>query len=75
MNRYTNAELAGIYFNYGPVNGNGRVAVRLHGERYLMRRHPNDQTFARVHQVLVEHGCFRATIDNTPVKSEIYLVA
>ncbi|GFY35395.1 hypothetical protein TNCV_194881 [Trichonephila clavipes] len=34
MNRYTNAELVDIHFNYGPANGNGLDAARLHRERY-----------------------------------------
>ncbi|GFW01121.1 hypothetical protein TNCV_1763591 [Trichonephila clavipes] len=73
MNRncYTNAELADTHFNYGHSNGNGRVAVRLHGERYLTRRQPNHQTFAREHQNLAEQGSFRDTIDDTTVKSEM----
>ncbi|GFU34322.1 hypothetical protein TNCV_1991181 [Trichonephila clavipes] len=40
-----------------------------------MRRQPNHQTFARVHQNLAEHGSFRATIDDTLINSEIDLVA
>ncbi|GFX08369.1 hypothetical protein TNCV_3268581 [Trichonephila clavipes] len=75
LNHYTNAKLADIYLIYGPANGNGCVAVRLHGERYPMRRQPNHQTFARVHQNLVEYGSFRAMIDDAPVKSEVDLVA
>ncbi|GFX88500.1 DDE_3 domain-containing protein [Trichonephila clavipes] len=34
MNRYTKAEFADIHFIYGLANINGRVAVRLYGERY-----------------------------------------
>ncbi|GFW95002.1 hypothetical protein TNCV_1465001 [Trichonephila clavipes] len=75
INRYTNAELADIHFNYVLYDGNRRVAIRLHGERYLTRRQPNHRTFARVHQNLAEHGSFRATIDNMSVKSEMDLVA
>ncbi|GFX16887.1 hypothetical protein TNCV_2518651 [Trichonephila clavipes] len=75
INRYTNAELADIHFIYGLANGNGRVVVRSYGERYSTRWQPNHQTLARVHQNLVEHGSFRATIDNTPVNSEMDLVA
>ncbi|GFU75532.1 hypothetical protein TNCV_2862481 [Trichonephila clavipes] len=70
MNRCPNTELADIHFNE-----NGRVAVRLQGKRYPRRRLPNNQTFSRVHQNLAEHGSFRATIDDTLVKSEMYLVA
>ncbi|GFW42492.1 hypothetical protein TNCV_4256871 [Trichonephila clavipes] len=72
MNCRTKAELVDIHFNYDPANGNGRAAVRWHGERYPMRQRP---TFARVHQNLAEHGSFRATIDDTPVKSKMDLVA
>ncbi|GFW79299.1 hypothetical protein TNCV_2477061 [Trichonephila clavipes] len=39
------------------------------------RRQPNHQTFARVHQNLAEYGSFKATIDDTPVNSEMDLVA
>ncbi|KFM66840.1 hypothetical protein X975_13821, partial [Stegodyphus mimosarum] len=35
----------------------------LFGERYPMRRQPNHQMFAWVHQNLVEHGSFRARIE------------
>lgn len=65
MNRYTNAELADIHFIYGLANGNGRAAARLYRERYPTRRQPNHQTFARVHQNLANHGCFRVTIEGT----------
>ncbi|GFW22263.1 hypothetical protein TNCV_1430171 [Trichonephila clavipes] len=71
MNPYTNAKLVDILFIYGLANGNGRVAVRLHGGRYPKRWQPNHQTFDKVHQNLAEHGPFRVTIDNTPVSSEI----
>ncbi|GFY32446.1 uncharacterized protein TNCV_3559541 [Trichonephila clavipes] len=47
------------------ADGNGRAAVRLYRERYLTRRQPNHQTFAWVHQNLVERGSFRATIEGT----------
>ncbi|GFV86324.1 hypothetical protein TNCV_1468871 [Trichonephila clavipes] len=33
-NCYMNAELAHIHFIYGQAYGNGRVAVRLHQEKY-----------------------------------------
>ncbi|GFY33205.1 hypothetical protein TNCV_1240561 [Trichonephila clavipes] len=75
MNRYTNAELADIQFTYDPANGNGRVAFRLYGKRYKTRQQPNHLTFALVHQNQAEHGSFRVTIDDTPVKSEMDLVA
>ncbi|GFW69938.1 hypothetical protein TNCV_1403911 [Trichonephila clavipes] len=75
MNCYMNAELADIHFIYGLANRNGRVAVQLYGGKYPTRRQPNHQTFSRVHQNLVEHGSFRATIDDTPVNSEMDLVA
>ncbi|GFU83525.1 hypothetical protein TNCV_4217851 [Trichonephila clavipes] len=75
MNRYTNSELVDIHFIYDLANGNGRFAVRLYGERYPTRRQPNHQTLARVHQNLAEHGSFRATIDDTPINSEMDLVA
>ncbi|GFW46040.1 DUF4817 domain-containing protein [Trichonephila clavipes] len=65
MYRFTNSELADIRFIYGLADGNGRAAVRLYRERYLTRRKPNHQTFARVHQNLVERGSFRATIEGT----------
>ncbi|GFX02091.1 DUF4817 domain-containing protein [Trichonephila clavipes] len=65
MYRFTNSELADIHFIYGLADGNGRVAVRLYRERYPTRRQPNHQTFARVHQNLVERGSFRATIEGT----------
>ncbi|GFW85485.1 transposable element Tcb2 transposase [Trichonephila clavipes] len=38
LNCYAKTELADIHFIYGLANGNGRVAVRLYGERYPMRR-------------------------------------
>ncbi|GFT06454.1 hypothetical protein TNCV_3355911 [Trichonephila clavipes] len=75
MNRCTNAELEDIHFLYRLANGYGRVNVRLYGERYSTRKQPNDQTFARVHQNLAEHGSFGATIDDTLVNSEMDLVA
>ncbi|GFU31608.1 hypothetical protein TNCV_1235021 [Trichonephila clavipes] len=62
MYRFTNSELADIHFIYGLADGNGRAAVRLFRERYPTWRQPNHQTFARVHQNLVERGSFRATI-------------
>ncbi|GFT97666.1 transposase-like protein [Trichonephila clavipes] len=65
MYRFTNSELADIHFIYGLADGNGRAAVRLYRERYPTRRQPNHQTFARVHQNLVERGSFRATIEGT----------
>ncbi|GFU66728.1 uncharacterized protein TNCV_2072871 [Trichonephila clavipes] len=66
MNQYTNAELADIQFIYGLAKGNGRVAFRLYGERYLTRWQLNHQTLARVHQNLVEHGSFRALLTTRP---------
>ncbi|GFU31323.1 hypothetical protein TNCV_8721 [Trichonephila clavipes] len=75
MNRYTNAELADIHFIYDLAKRNGRVAVRLYGERYPTRWPPNHQTFIRVQQNLVEHGSFRATIDDTTVNSKLNLGA
>ncbi|GFT03962.1 uncharacterized protein TNCV_1731101 [Trichonephila clavipes] len=60
-NRYTNAELADIYFILD--NGNGRAVVWLHGERYPTRQQPNHQTFSQLHQNLAEHGSFTATIE------------
>ncbi|GFV47601.1 DUF4817 domain-containing protein [Trichonephila clavipes] len=65
MYLFTNSELADIHFIYGLADGNGRAAVRLYRERYPTRRQPNHQTFARVHQNLVERGSFRATIEGT----------
>ncbi|GFV01340.1 general transcription factor II-I repeat domain-containing protein 2B [Trichonephila clavipes] len=58
-------ELADIHFIYDLADGNGRAAVRLYRERYPTRRQPNHQTFARVHQNLVERGSFRAAIEGT----------
>ncbi|GFT53130.1 hypothetical protein TNCV_4232591 [Trichonephila clavipes] len=65
MNSYTNSELADIHF-YELANGNGRVALRLYGKKYPTRWQPNHQMFTRLHQNLLEHGSFRATIDDTP---------
>ncbi|GFT66858.1 organic cation transporter protein [Trichonephila clavipes] len=73
MNRYTNAELVDIHLNYSSANGNGRVADDE--ERYSIRRQPNHQTFARMHQNLAEDGSFRATIDDKLFKFELHLVA
>ncbi|GFW50129.1 hypothetical protein TNCV_4695471 [Trichonephila clavipes] len=70
MNRYTNTELAIIYFIYGLGNGNGHVAVRLCGETYPMRRQLNHQTFTWVHQNVAS---FRVMTDNMPINSEIDL--
>ncbi|GFV52705.1 hypothetical protein TNCV_2873761 [Trichonephila clavipes] len=75
MNRYTNTELMYIPFIYGLASGNERVAVRLYGETYPTRWQQSHQTFARVHQNLVEHESFRVTTDDTRVNSEIDLVA
>ncbi|GFW29224.1 hypothetical protein TNCV_4132981 [Trichonephila clavipes] len=75
INRYTDVELMDIHFIYCLANGNGRVDVRLYAERYPTRGQPNHQTFTRVHQNLAEHGSFGATIDDTPVNSEMDLVA
>ncbi|GFV63148.1 hypothetical protein TNCV_3025771 [Trichonephila clavipes] len=75
MNRYTNAELADIQLIYDLANGNGRVAVRLYGESYPTRRQSNHQTLTRLYHNLVEHGSFRATIDDMSVNSEMDLVA
>ncbi|GFV97144.1 hypothetical protein TNCV_3527291 [Trichonephila clavipes] len=52
MNRHTNKELVDIHFKYDLANGNGRVAVRLHRERYLTRGQPHHQTFTCVYQNL-----------------------
>ncbi|GFV90695.1 hypothetical protein TNCV_2224111 [Trichonephila clavipes] len=67
MNRYTNVELVNIPFIYGLTNGNGRVAVRLYGERYPTRWQPNHQTFARG---VSERGSFRNMLDDTHVNFE-----
>ncbi|GFX31182.1 hypothetical protein TNCV_2026831 [Trichonephila clavipes] len=75
INRYTNAKLAGIHFIYGLANRNGHVAIRLCGERCTIRWQPNHQTLARVYQNLAKRGSFRATIDGTPINSEMDLVA
>ncbi|GFT89259.1 hypothetical protein TNCV_4385711 [Trichonephila clavipes] len=75
VNRYMNAKLADIHLLYGLANGNGRVAVRLYGERYTTEWQPNHQTLSRGRQNLAEHGSFTATIDCTPVNSEMDLVA
>ncbi|GFW25416.1 hypothetical protein TNCV_3721441 [Trichonephila clavipes] len=45
MNRCTNACLANIPFIYDLSNGNERVAVRLHEERYLTKQQANHQKF------------------------------
>ncbi|GFX95674.1 uncharacterized protein TNCV_4886001 [Trichonephila clavipes] len=52
------------------IGKHGRKAIggavrELARERYPTRRQPNHQTFARVHQNLVERGSFRATIEGT----------
>ncbi|GFT37843.1 hypothetical protein TNCV_4129021 [Trichonephila clavipes] len=75
MKGYMNVELADIHFIYDLVNGNGLVTVQLYGERYSTRQQPNHQTFTRVYQNLVEHGSFRATIDDTSINFEIDLVS
>ncbi|GFW24336.1 uncharacterized protein TNCV_605831 [Trichonephila clavipes] len=75
MNHYTNSELADIHFIYSLANGNTCVAVWLYGERYPTTWQSNHQTFIQVHQNLVEHRSFRATIDETPVNSEMDLAA
>ncbi|GFU94717.1 hypothetical protein TNCV_3386061 [Trichonephila clavipes] len=75
MDRYTNAELADIHFNYEPANRNGRVAICLHWERFPTRWQSNAQTFAWVHQNLEEHRSFRALFDDILVRYEMDLVA
>ncbi|GFX48686.1 hypothetical protein TNCV_407931 [Trichonephila clavipes] len=75
INRYTNTKLADIHFIYDLANGNGCVVVRLHEERYPTKRQPNHQTFTREHQNLAELGYFTATIDDTPINSEMDLEA
>ncbi|GFW37645.1 hypothetical protein TNCV_415311 [Trichonephila clavipes] len=67
--------LVDIHFIYDLANGNGHASVPLYGDGYLTRWQPNRQTFARVHQNQAEHGVFRAMIDDTPVNSEMNLVA
>ncbi|GFU67741.1 hypothetical protein TNCV_3134061 [Trichonephila clavipes] len=74
-NRYANAELVDIHFIYGLANEIGRVVVHLYVERYPMRRPPNNQTFARVHQNLVEHTSLSVRIDDIPANSKLDLVA
>ncbi|GFW97005.1 hypothetical protein TNCV_4802181 [Trichonephila clavipes] len=71
MNCYKNAEFADIYFINGLANGNGRVTVCIYGKRYPTSWQPNLQTFTVVHQNLMEHESFRATIDDN---SEMDLV-
>ncbi|GFW82835.1 uncharacterized protein TNCV_3494051 [Trichonephila clavipes] len=73
VNRCTNAQFGDIHFIYDPANG--RVAVQLYWERYPTRRQPNHQTFTQGRQNLVEHGTFRATIDDTPVNFEMDLLS
>ncbi|GFU80059.1 hypothetical protein TNCV_579391 [Trichonephila clavipes] len=75
INRYTNAEMAGIHFIYDLANGNERVAIRLYGKIYPTRWQPNHQRFTRMYQNLAEHESFRTTIDDTSVNSEVDLVA
>ncbi|GFU47870.1 hypothetical protein TNCV_4966841 [Trichonephila clavipes] len=75
MNRYTNSELADIHFIYDLVNRNGRVDVRLYGERYTTRWKPNPQMLTRMPQNLAEHGSFRVMINGIPANSEINLMA
>ncbi|GFX04740.1 hypothetical protein TNCV_2247231 [Trichonephila clavipes] len=75
MNRYTNTELANINFIYSVAHGNGRVDVRLYGERYPKSRQPNHQTFIWLHQNLGEHVSLTVINNDTSVKSEIDLVA
>ncbi|GFV55941.1 hypothetical protein TNCV_7391 [Trichonephila clavipes] len=75
MSRCMNTELTNFHFIYGLGNGNGRVAVWLYGKIYPTRQQSNQQTFAWVHQNLVEHGSFRTTIEDTPANFEIDLVA
>ncbi|GFT10388.1 hypothetical protein TNCV_3736081 [Trichonephila clavipes] len=70
-----NGEFADIHFNNGLANGNGRVAVRLSGERYPTRWQPNHPTFDRVHQNLLEHGTLIAKIYDTPINSKMDLLA
>ncbi|GFY06993.1 hypothetical protein TNCV_4202641 [Trichonephila clavipes] len=75
MSHCMSAELADIHFIYGLANGSGCAAVWLYGERYPTRWQWNHQTFTRLHQNLAKHGSFRVTIDDTPVNSEMDLVA
>ncbi|GFW87645.1 uncharacterized protein TNCV_4486101 [Trichonephila clavipes] len=64
-------QMADIHF-YGPVIGNGLVAIRLHGERYPTRWLSNHETLTRVFQNLAEY--FRVTIEDMPVNSEMDLL-
>ncbi|GFX88315.1 hypothetical protein TNCV_1705361 [Trichonephila clavipes] len=75
MNRYMNAELAGMHFIYDLANGNESVAFQLNVGKYPMKRQPNHQTCTRVYLNLAEHGSFRVTFDYTPTNSEIDLMA
>ncbi|GFW75643.1 HSP70 family member 2 [Trichonephila clavipes] len=59
-----------IHFIYGLANGNDS----LYGKSCTTRQQQNHQTLA-LHQNLVEHGYFRAKIDDMPVNSEMDLVA
>ncbi|GFS99189.1 hypothetical protein TNCV_1600321 [Trichonephila clavipes] len=75
MYLYMSDELVDIHFINDLSIGNRYVAVRLCGEIYSMRQQPNHQTLTRGLQDLEEHGCLRAMVDDTPIKSETDLVA
>ena len=40
MNRFSNSEIADMHMMYNLVNGNARLAARLHAERFLNRHLP-----------------------------------
>ena len=69
----TSAELAGMHLAYGTADCNEPAAQRLHAKRYPTRRIPNHNSFASLHQKLVEIDSFqkagreRLRIARTPV--------
>ena len=57
--KYSSVEYTDIQFMYGKANGNTLEAARLYAEDFPNKRHPDSQTFTRIHRLLIENGSFR----------------
>ncbi|GFV39253.1 transposable element Tcb2 transposase [Trichonephila clavipes] len=60
---FTNRKKTDMHITYGAANGNDKVALRMHQERFLSRRMLNHKMFQRLHRQLSENGSFIAITD------------
>ncbi|PRD19029.1 UNVERIFIED_CONTAM: hypothetical protein NCL1_58654 [Trichonephila clavipes] len=69
MDRFTNAELADMHLMYVAAQGNDATAERMYRERFQSRKkkHPDRQTFDRIHRELRTSGTFYASRRETDI--------